>query len=291
MYQYHQNSVHGKEFSKAKSSFALEASRLNSTQMVEIPDKTNTAATADFAEQMDRKFVERAKNWIVLVDDDEGTRTAVGDYLYDQGFEITACADAEALLQVCRNARSPGELPRVPDIIVSDIRMPGTDGIQLLEQIRADERLKRVPVVLLTAKALTQDRIAGYRAGADAYIPKPFDPDELVAILDNRIARKKQQNAKSNLWELRQGLLDIKELMKQNKAHVVQKTDVYLTLTEREVLELLSEGLTNSEIAQERNVSVAHVTNIINRMYAKTEVETRTQLVRWAIQTGYVPPR
>ena len=251
---------------------------------------TNSTDVTDTA-TLDRKFLERHQYWLVLVDDDEATRLAVGDFLYDQGYQITACADAEALLEVCRHPQKPGELPRVPDVIVSDVRMPETDGLELLRQIRTDERLKRVPVVLLTAKAMTQDRIDGYRAGADAYVPKPFDPAELVAIIDNRIARQRQQAAKSDLWRLKQELMDIKQLMEQNQANVVEQTDVFLTPAEREVLALLSDGLTNSEIAQERGVSVPQVTKLMNQLYRKTEAETRTQLVRWAIRTGYVPPR
>jgi DNA-binding response OmpR family regulator len=59
----------------------------------------------------------------------------------------------------------------------------------LLEAIRKDDRLVGVPVVLLTAKGMTEDRVAGYRAGADAYIPKPFDPDELISVIDSAILR------------------------------------------------------------------------------------------------------
>jgi DNA-binding NarL/FixJ family response regulator len=242
----------------------------------------------------DTQFLQRNKQWVVLVDDEESIRMAVGDYLYDQGFRITACADADALLQVCRTPLEAGELPRVPDAIVSDVRMPGTDGMQLLQQIRADDRLKLVPVILLTAKAMTQDRIAGYHAGADVYIPKPFDPEELVAILDNRMARRKQLvgGSEANLrMELKEELRDIKELMKQNSDHVVKKTNVFLTLAEREVLALLAKGFTNSEIAEERGTGSPQVAKAITMLYVKSGVETRTQLVRWAIQTGYVPPR
>lgn len=282
----HVISCHNSRLAASRTSLDFGANETTTTATLPT---TTTAATE--SRLLDRKFLERNQHWIVLVDDDEATRTAVGDYLYDQGFQITACADAEALLQVCRSPRTPGGLPRVPDIIVSDVRMPETDGLELLQQIRADDRLKRVPVVLLTAKAMTQDRIAGYLAGADAYVPKPFDPAELVAILDNRIVRKKQQREVSKLWQLKQELMDIKELMEQNKANVVQQTDVFLTVPEREVLGRLCDGLTNSEIAQERDVSSTLIARTVQKLFEKTGAETRTQLVRWAIKTGYVPPR
>jgi DNA-binding response OmpR family regulator len=240
----------------------------------------------------DPKFLKRNKHWVVLVDDEEAIRQSVGDFLYDEGYQVTACADADALLEVCRKPRGPGGLPAIPDAIVSDVRMPGKDGIELTEYIRADERLQRVPVILLTAKAMTQDRIAGYKAGADAYLPKPFNPDELLSILDNAILRRRQmQGQGGSMVDLKQDMASIKELLKQNGANLVKKTNVYLTPTEREVLDLLCKGYTSQEIATERGVILPGVTRVIQTLYSKTVTQTRTELVRWAIQTGYVAPR
>jgi DNA-binding NarL/FixJ family response regulator len=240
----------------------------------------------------DPKFLKRNKHWVVLVDDEQAIRESVGDFLYDEGYQVTACADADALLEVCRKPRGPGGLPATPDAIVSDVRMPGKDGIELTEYIRADERLQRVPVILLTAKAMTQDRIAGYKAGADVYLPKPFNPDELLSILDNAILRRRQmQGQGGSMVDLKQDMASIKELLKQNGANLVKKTDVYLTPAEREVLDLLCKGYTNQEIATERGVILQGVTRVIQTLYSKTGTQTRTELVRWAIQTGYVAPR
>lgn len=171
----------------------------------------------------------------------------------------------------------------------SDIRMPGKDGIELLGLIRADSRLARVPVVLLTAKAMTQDRVLGYKAGADVYLPKPFDPEELLSIVDNLILRRKQMSGKGGgLMDLKDDLDKIKQIMKRNSANVVKKTSIYLTDMEREVLELLCDGLTNAEIAEERNVGIIRINKVIQKLYAKTKTRNRTELVRWAITTGYV---
>lgn len=240
----------------------------------------------------DPKFLKRNKHWVVLVDDEQAIRQSVGDFLYDEGYQVTACADADALLEVCHKPRGPGGLPATPDAIISDVRMPGKDGIELTEYIRADERLQRVPVILLTAKAMTQDRIAGYKAGADVYLPKPFNPDELLSILDNAILRRRQmQGQGGSMVDLKEDMASIKELLKQNGANLVKKTDVYLTPTEREVLDLLCKGYTNQEIATERGVILPGVTRVIQALYSKTGTQTRTELVRWAIQTGYVAPR
>ena len=260
-------------------------------------DKNDNAKDKDVNDKdndriQDPKFLKRNKHWVVLVDDEQAIRESVGDFLYDEGYQVTACADADALLEVCRKPRGPGGLPATPDAIVSDVRMPGKDGIELTEYIRADERLQRVPIILLTAKAMTKDRIAGYKAGADVYLPKPFNPDELLSILDNAILRRRQmQGQGGSMVDLKQDMASIKELLKQNGADLVKKTDVYLTPTEREVLDLLCKGFTNQEIATERAVSLSGVIRVMQTLYSKTGTQTRTELVRWAIQTGYVAPR
>lgn len=240
----------------------------------------------------DAKFLERNKHWIVLVEDEESIRLAVGDYLYDQGYQVTACADADAFLDLV-NKSNPAQTVVVPDCIVSDVRMPGKNGLELVGLIRADERLGRVPVILLTAKGMTADRIAGYKAGANVYLPKPFAPEELLSILDNSIQRRKQMTRlnKGTLMDLKQEMATIKEIMKMNGEKVVQKTYVYLTLVEREVLDLLCEGYTNKEIASKREVNSIGVNRMVQKLYKVTQTETRTELVRWALKTGYVSKR
>ena len=257
-------------------------------------------------EALDPKFIERNKRWIVIVDDEEDIRLAVGDYLYDQGYQVTACADADSMLEVCSssNINNPtrldddddddgGKLPTsIPDAIISDIRMPGKDGLELLSLIRADQRLARVPVVLLTAKGMAKDRIDGYKAGADVYLPKPFDPDELLSIIDNMIQRRKQMSGRNgNLMDLKQEMEGIKQIMKKNSATVVKRTNVFLTDAERDVLELICNGYTNAEIATQRGATVLGINKITQNLYSKTETGTRTELTRWAITTGYVPAR
>lgn len=253
----------------------------------------------------DAAFLERTKHWVVLVDDEEAIRLAVGDYLYERGYQVTACADADALLEVLhvpnddddddarRDVVDDGADRRMPAAIVSDVRMPGKDGLELLRLLRADERLSRVPVILLTAKSLTRDRIAGYRAGADVYLPKPFDPEELLSMLDNAVRRRRQigRGATAALVDLKHELGDVRRLLERNAARVVRDSDVYLTKTEREVLEFLCRGCSNGEIAEERGVNVVGVNRCVQTLYTKTATRSRTELVRWALTTGQVSRR
>ena len=235
------------------------------------------------------KFLERNKRWVVLVDDEQSIRMAVGDYLYDQGYKVTACVDANALLEVVTTPPSEDELSLVPDAIVCDVRMPGTNGIELVKIIRGSKRLQRVPIVMLTARTFTKDRIAGYKAGADVYLTKPFNPEELLSVVDNMIVRRQQMVGKEGkLADFKAELLDIKQILRINSENKVKETDVYLTSVERDVLELMCLGLSNQEISNRRNVGIARTRAVLQNMYVKTETRTRTELLRWALRTGYV---
>eukprot|EP00934_Nitzschia_sp_Nitz4_P004980 Nitzschia sp. Nitz4//scaffold74_size92883//15730//17156//NITZ4_004814-RA/size92883-augustus-gene-0.3-mRNA-1//1//CDS//3329557568//4970//frame0 len=241
-------------------------------------------------EWFDSTFVKRNKQWIVLVDDEESIRLSVGDYLYEQGYEVSACADASAMMQLCTEPMpETGALPQPPDVIISDIRMPGEGGIQLIQRIRAHERLWRVPVILLTAKGMVSDRIEGYRAGADAYLSKPFDPDELVSIVDNLILRREQMSGpSSDLIDIQNYVQSIKGILQQNMLSVSKKTDVFLSDKERTVLDLVCKGYTDNEIAKDLQLRSARIPQIIRNIRDRTHTKSKTELVRWAISTGYV---
>ncbi|MEI7953260.1 MAG: response regulator, partial [Synechococcaceae cyanobacterium ELA182] len=114
---------------------------------------------------------------LLLVDDEPGLRTAVKTYLEDEGLHVSTANDGEEGWTVAQEL--------LPDVVITDVMMPRCDGYGLLKRLRADERLGGTPVIFLTAKGMTADRIAGFQAGADDYIPKPFDPDELVARVRN----------------------------------------------------------------------------------------------------------
>ena len=270
------------------------------------PTKAATHCSSDSVEefnrgqQRDEMWQRRSNQWVVLVDDEEPIRKSVGQFLFDAGYQVTACADADTALKVCKSSRAENEdsegnsSSSLPDIIVSDIRMPGKDGLELLSDIRSDERLVEIPVVLLTAKGLTEDRIAGFKAGADAYLPKPFDPEELLTIIDNLIQRHEILSGGSvEVDDLRSDLDEIKfMLLERGGGGVgggwVEATNVFLAPDEREVLELLCKGLMNREIAEDLFISTRRVEQHLTSMFRKTGTSNRTELVRWAISTGNV---
>ena len=109
---------------------------------------------------------------ILVVEDDPRLRERLARYLSSEGFRVTAAgeaADARAKLRAIN-----------PDLMVLDVMMPGETGLDLVQSLRADSQYADLPVLLLTARGAPEDRIAGFEAGADDYLGKPFEPRELV---------------------------------------------------------------------------------------------------------------
>jgi two-component system phosphate regulon response regulator OmpR len=108
---------------------------------------------------------------VLVVDDDERLRRLLVRYLTDHGFRVTAAADAAEARACLRSVR--------PDLMILDVTMPGETGLDLVDDLRRGGDTD-LPVLLLTARGAPEDRIAGFEAGADDYLGKPFDPYELV---------------------------------------------------------------------------------------------------------------
>ncbi|MEC4591494.1 MULTISPECIES: response regulator [Nitrospirillum] len=115
---------------------------------------------------------------ILVVDDDDRLREALRRYLSQNGFIVSAAADAAAARRMLASLHF--------DLMVLDVRMPGESGLQLTRSLRADGGL---PILLLTANGQPDDRIAGLEAGADDYLPKPFEPRELVLRITSILRR------------------------------------------------------------------------------------------------------
>ena len=107
---------------------------------------------------------------ILVVEDDARLRGQLSRYLSDNGFRVSTAEDAAAARDQLRFLH--------PDLMVLDVMMPGESGLDLTESLRREDN--DLPVLLLTARGAPEDRIAGFEAGADDYLPKPFEPKELL---------------------------------------------------------------------------------------------------------------
>lgn len=224
---------------------------------------------------------------LLLVDDEPGLREAVQAYLEDSGYTVQTASNAQdgwAILQ-----------QSLPDLVITDLMMPQVDGYQFLQQLRDDPRFKTLPVIFLTARGMTGDRIQGYQAGCDAYISKPFDPDELVAIVDNLLKRRattvealQGDDTTPDIADMARQIAEIRAYIMQQRPFSPTSNPIQLDLTPREqsVLKLVAEGLMNKEIARRLETSVRNIEKYVSRLFSKTGTNSRTELVRFALEQG-----
>lgn len=167
-----------------------------------------------------------AEKTIMVVDDDAALGEMLSIVLESAGYRSVVCGDG---------LRAVDLFPTVnPDLLLLDIMLPGLDGISVAKTLR---RSSLVPIVMLTAKADTQDVVAGLEAGADDYIPKPFKNGELLARIKARLRYSTPVNLASDANDLRCGPLFISRL-----EHVVRKNgeDLFLTPMEFDLLWVLA---------------------------------------------------
>jgi len=203
---------------------------------------------------------------LLVVDDEPNLLRAVAACLKSEGYEVnTARSGREALMQLAG---------AVPDLLVSDIRMPGMDGYQLARQLRGSPRTALVPIVFLTAKDETVDRIEGFRAGVDAYLTKPFEPEELIAVVDGILSRVERTH--SQIARL------VDSTIAEDEPVTFQ--DEQLTEAEDRVALAVSRGLSNKEIAAELEISVRTVENHISHILDKKGFSNRVEIARHVLE-------
>ncbi len=214
---------------------------------------------------------------ILVVDDDEGIRTLVKKYLNENNYLVTTANNAEDAFEKIQIIKF--------DLIILDIMMPGKSG---LEFIKENQKKLDTPVILLTAKGEANERVEGLEIGADDYLPKPFEPKELILRIENIIRNTKKSDQK-RVIEFENIKVDL------NKQLIIKKNTEYkINNTEKKILEKMinNPGKTFSredigiltDLDKERSIDV-----IITRLRKKIEIDPKNpkflQTIRGA---GYV---
>jgi two-component system cell cycle response regulator DivK len=114
-----------------------------------------------------------AARTVLVVDDHEDNRRILRDLLRSAGYDIVEATNGEDGVAAAR--------ARTPDLILMDIQLPGIDGYEATRRIKADEALRRIPLIVVTSYALSGDDAKAMAAGADAYVAKPFSPRAMLA--------------------------------------------------------------------------------------------------------------
>jgi len=165
---------------------------------------------------------------ILVVDDDREIVRIIRAYLEKAGYTVATAYDGETALHIIRSDR--------PDLVVLDLMLPDRDGLDITRIVRGDPSLAATPIVMLTARVEGEDRVQGLDLGADDYIPKPFNPHEVVARVRAVLRRANQDFGPSHIIQIGQLLLDADR-------HEVQLAGkpIELTPTEFDLLKTLME--------------------------------------------------
>ncbi len=152
---------------------------------------------------------------ILVIDDDDGIRSLVKKYLNENNFLITTAENAE-------NAKKKIELIKF-DLIILDIMMPGKSGLEFIQE---NKKKLETPIILLTAKGEPSERIEGLEIGADDYLPKPFEPKELVLRIKN-ILNKTKKISQKRVIEFDKIKIDLNKLiiLNNNKEFKINNTE------------------------------------------------------------------
>tara|TARA_B100001029_G_C15052469_1_gene451832 strand:+ start:1247 stop:1924 length:678 start_codon:yes stop_codon:yes gene_type:complete len=221
--------------------------------------------------------MEKIKSHILVVDDDDRIRDLVKQYLVENGFIVSTASNAvEAKIKI--------EYFKF-DLIVLDVMMPGQTGFELTKEIKKNSSQ---PIILLTAKGEVENRVLGLELGADDYLPKPFEPKELLLRIKNIITKNKKidLNKINKIGEAKVDLNKMFILLKDKKSKINNSEKKIL-------LEMLSNpGKTYtrtqigriSNITQERSIDV-----MITRLRQKIEINPKSPKYLQTIRgSGYV---
>ena len=227
---------------------------------------------------------------ILVADDDFATRLSITDYLEITGYSVIAAENGKEALGLVEEFG--------PHLIVTDITMPEMDGYEFVRRVRTRPAFRLLPVIFLTERTSTQERIRGYQMGCDNYLAKPFELQELGAVIRSLLDRyaliaqapspsPKPESTLTEAGNRANGSAEENFSTQNSKTgDWASSSPNALTLTQREqeVLDLLTEGLSNILIGDRLHLSHRTVEKHVSSLFRKTLSNNRAELVRFAME-------
>jgi len=235
---------------------------------------------------------------ILVADDDFATRLSITDYLEITGYSVIAAENGKEALGLVDEFQ--------PHLIVTDITMPEMDGYEFVRRVRTRPAFRLLPVIFLTERTSTQERIRGYQMGCDNYLAKPFELQELGAVIRSLLDRyaliaqapshspkpeptptearsRAKGQPESDFFTQKSNTGDSLRDSSAARASPSQNAPT-LTQRERQVLDLLTEGLSNIQIGSTLHLSPRTIEKHVSSLFRKTESNNRAELVRFAME-------
>ena len=211
---------------------------------------------------------------ILIAEDDPGICLAVNDYLEMSGYSVIMAENGEKALLMVEKYH--------PHLLISDIKMPKKNGYELVKEIRQRPEFRLLPVIFLTEYGSKEERIMGYQAGCDIYLPKPFEMDELGAVIRNLLERSQIIHSEMR-FSSGKNILASSKIEKPNPSQVRDLIkSLKLTPREQEVLVLVAKGYSNIDIGNHLHLSHRTIEKYVSRLLRKTDTNNRAELIRFS---------
>ena len=219
---------------------------------------------------------------LLIADDDLGIRLSIGDYLEINGYSVITAENGKQALALVEEYK--------PHLIVSDINMPEMDGYEFVRRVRLRPIFRLLPVIFLTERISTQERIRGYQLGCDNYLSKPFELAELGAVIRSlleRYALIAQAGEQGSGGGGESGSKGTGERGNKGESEITEES-LSLTQREKDVLQLLTDGLSNASIGERLHLSHRTVEKYVSSLLRKSDRSNRSELVRFAMENNLV---
>ena len=215
---------------------------------------------------------------ILIVDDELDCQTVLAMFLESEGYEIeSASSGVEALTRFKENP---------PDLVISDIVMPQMDGFELCRRLRASRLGQLIPFIFLSGQGELESRIEGYAIGADDYLVKPFEPEEILAKIKAQIDRSHRIH--NEIIRLLYSEQEPEEA--PTPPRIPTPPPLPLTPAEERVFWEVIQGYTNKQISDRLFISPRTVQAHLSSIFGKLQLENRAQLIHFAMDRGYRLP-
>jgi DNA-binding NarL/FixJ family response regulator len=212
-----------------------------------------------------KKYI-RQLTTVLMLDSEEKLLQAIKSYFFIKNIHITTTSYIDIALSSLKKT--------LPDCVIVDTAMPDNIGLDFIQELKKNKEYEYIPFILLTTRGLTEDRIKGYNLGCSAYIPKPFDPEELEAILKNIICRS------DIFYEF---VLETYVLIKNTRLEVLSTykmgyPNLRLTKQEQFILREVLSGKNSMELSLNLKVSLRFIEKYITRILDKTSTKNIKEL-------------
>ena len=198
---------------------------------------------------------------IAVIEDNQMNIDLIRYQLEVEGFEMLCEKTGKKGMEMIKSQE--------PDLVILDVGLPDIDGFKLCENLRSDENTKDYPIIMLTARIEDSDRIEALKLGADDYITKPYNAEELILRIRNLLKRTKKYKGKESTLKLKDMSIDF------NKREVqIKKKIIGLTFSEYQIITMLAENLGNIVHKKEINKKIFSISEDVDSRTVDTHIHS-----------------